>query len=88
MAFRLHGVKSLKEKRSIVQKLLSRSRNQFPVSCAEVDSQDLWQRAVLGFAVVSSSEMVVSPILERLEDFLADSGLAEIIEVSVEYIHI
>ena len=84
---RLHGVQSLKEKRGVVQKLLARCRNRYPASCAEVEHQDLWQRAALGFAVLSSSEQVVAPILERLEDEVADSGLAEVIESGVEFIH-
>ncbi|MCK4537075.1 MAG: DUF503 domain-containing protein [Desulfuromonadales bacterium] len=84
---RLHGVQSLKEKRGIVQKLLARCRNRYPVSCAEIDYQDLWQRAGLGFAVLSSSEQVVAPILERLEDDVADSGLAELIKSEIEFIH-
>jgi hypothetical protein len=84
---RLHGVQSLKEKRGVVQKLLARCRNRYPTSCAEVDHQDLWQRTCLGFAVVSESEQVVAPILERLEDDVADSGLAELISSEVEFIH-
>jgi uncharacterized protein len=84
---RLHGVRSLKEKRGVVQKLLARCRNHYPVSCAEVEHQDLWQRAALGFAVLSASEQVVAPILERLEADVADSGLAEVIESEIEFIH-
>ncbi len=84
---RLHGVQNLKAKRGVVQKLLARCRNRYPVSCAEIDHQDLWQRTALGFAVVSASEQVVAPILERLEDDVAASGLAELIASTVEFIH-
>jgi len=84
---RLHGVQSLKQKRGVVQKLLARCRNRFPVSCAEVDHQDVWQNAALGFAVLSTSEQVVAPILERLEHDVAASGLAELTDSEVEYIH-
>ena len=51
----LPGVHSLKEKRSVVKSLLARLRNEFNVSAAEVDAQDLHGRAVLGVACVSSS---------------------------------
>lgn len=84
---RLHGVHSLKEKRGIVQKLLSRCRNRYPVSGAEIDHQDLWQSAAFGFAVVSATEQVVAPLLERLENEVADSGLVELVDSEVEYIH-
>jgi len=82
----LHGVHSLKEKRGVVRKLLARCRNRYPVSAAEVGHQDLWQRTLIGVALVSSSEAVIAPILERLEDDL--HGEAEVIAVEVEYIHI
>lgn len=84
---RLPGVHNLKEKRGVVQKLLARCRNRYPVSCAEVEHQDLWQRTVLGFAVLSSNEQVVAPILARLENDVADSGLAELIDSEIEFIH-
>ncbi|PLX75514.1 MAG: DUF503 domain-containing protein [Desulfuromonas sp.] len=87
LELRLHGVHSLKEKRGVVQKLLARCRNRFPASCAEVDHQDLWQSAALGFAVLSSSEQVVDPILQRIEDEVADSGLAELVSSEIEFIH-
>lgn len=82
----LHGVHSLKEKRSVVRRLLARCRNRYPVSAAEVGHQDLWQRTLLGIALVSNSEAVITPILERLEDDL--HGEADVIDVEVEYIHL
>jgi uncharacterized protein YlxP (DUF503 family) len=82
----LHGVHSLKEKRGVVRKLLARCRNHYPVSAAEVGHLDLWQRTLIGVALVSSSEAVITPILERLEDDLR--GEADVIDVEVEYIHI
>jgi hypothetical protein len=82
----LHGVHSLKEKRGVVRRLLARCRNRYPVSAAEVGHQDLWQRTLIGVALVSSSEAVIAPILDRLEEEL--HGEAEVIDVAVEYLHI
>ena len=84
---RLHGCQNLKQKRGVVQKVLSRCRNRFPVSAAEIGHQDLWQRAEFGFAVLNTSEQVIAPILERLEEEVASSGDVEIIDVDTEYIH-
>jgi len=88
VALHLEAVHGLKEKRGIVQRLLSRCRNRFPVSAAEVGDQDLWRSAVLGFAMISSSEQLISAHLERIEDEIEASGLAEIISAEVEYIHL
>lgn len=49
----LHGIHSLKEKRSIIKSIQARLRNEFNVSVAEVDAQDAHGRAVLGVACVS-----------------------------------
>lgn len=84
----LHGAQSLKQKRGLIQKLLSRCRNRFPVSAAEVGKQDLWQRAELGFAVVSTSEQVVAPILQRLEEEIDSYASVEVIGCNIEYIHL
>lgn len=88
VALHLEAVRGLKEKRGIVQKILARCRNRFPVSAAEVDDQDLWHSAVLGFALVSSSEQVISSHLGHVEDEIEATGLAEIVSAEVEYIHL
>jgi uncharacterized protein YlxP (DUF503 family) len=51
----LPGAHSLKEKRSVVKSVLARLRNEFNVSTAEVDAQEVHQRAVIGVACVSAS---------------------------------
>jgi len=84
---RLHGTQNLKQKRGVIQKLLARCRNRFPASCAEVGHQDLWQRSLLGFAVVNSSEQVIAPILTRIEDEVLASGEVDLINASTEFIH-
>ena len=84
---RLHGPQNLKQKRGVIQKLLARCRNRFPASCSEVGHQDLWQRTLLGFAVVSSSERVIAPILSRIEDEILASGEIDLINVNSEFIH-
>ena len=59
----------------------------FPVSAAEVDDQDSRNSAVLGFVMISSSEKVIAPVLERIERHVETLGLAEIVSVDVEFIH-
>lgn len=84
---RLHGPQNLKQKRGVIQKVLARCRNRFPASCSEVGHQDLWQRSQLGFAVVSSSEQVIAPILSRLEEDVLASGELDLIDAKIEFIH-
>lgn len=84
---RLYGTQSLKQKRGVIQKILARCRNHFPASCAEIGHQDLWQRSLLGFAVISSSERVVAPILTRIEDEVLASAELDLINADSEIIH-
>jgi uncharacterized protein YlxP (DUF503 family) len=84
---RLYGTQSLKQKRGVIQKILARCRNHFPASCAEIGHQDLWQRSLLGFAVISSSEQVVAPILTRIEDEVLASAELDLINADSEIIH-
>jgi uncharacterized protein len=62
---------SLKEKRSVVNHVKERLRSRFNASVAEIDHQELWQRAALGVAVVSGEgaglDRVLRDILEVVE---------------------
>lgn len=87
MDLHLHGPQNLKQKRGAIQKILARCRNRFPASCAEIGHQDLWQRALLGFAIIGTSEQVIAPILTRIEDEVLASGELDLINVDTEIIH-
>lgn len=60
----LHGCSSLKEKRRVVKSLRERARHRFNIAAAEIDHQDLHQRAALAFVSVANDE----PPLHRLFD--------------------
>jgi uncharacterized protein len=62
--------RSLKGKRGIVKSRLARSRLRFNIAGAEVDRQDDWGVAVLGFASVSGSKLRARQVLEQLEAWL------------------
>ena len=67
----LPGVSSLKEKRSILQSLLTRIRNTFNASVSEVGNQDVWQSAQIAFVVVTNAtphaNQMVTQILSWIE---------------------
>ena len=66
----LPGTHSLKEKRAVVTPILEGCRRRFHVAAAEVDHQDLWQRATLGMATVSSSVTKGKEVLDAVERFV------------------
>ncbi len=76
---------SLKGKRGIVKSILARSRQQFNISAAEVDLQDVHGTAILGFCVVSENRLGGRKVLDRLEEWLAEERPdVEIVEVEIE----
>jgi uncharacterized protein YlxP (DUF503 family) len=65
---RLPGVRTLKEKRSVVVRVLSRARREFSVSAAELDLLDDPKRALLGFAHLSNDSRHTDEVLTELLD--------------------
>jgi uncharacterized protein YlxP (DUF503 family) len=76
----LPGVSSLKGKRSIVRGLKDRIRQRVQAAVAEVDHQDLWQRATLGVAVVSGESRQVGEMLQSVRDLVHGAPGAEVID--------
>lgn len=58
---------SLKEKRFVVRKIQDRLRARFNVAVAELDHQDLWQRAVVGVVSISSDRKNLESVLQSVE---------------------
>lgn len=57
---------SLKAKRSVLNHVKDRVRSRFNASIAEVDHQDLWQRATLGVAIVGGEAGVLDRVLRDI----------------------
>jgi hypothetical protein len=71
--------RSLKAKRNVLRRVKGRTASKFKVSLAEVDLQDQWGKAVVGFAVVSSSAPHAEAMVDTIAQFIADLGEAEVI---------
>lgn len=71
--------RSLKAKRRVIKSIKDRIRSRFNASVAEVDGLDLWQRAVLGVAVVSNDRRYVNEVLSKIEDLAASDPRAALI---------
>ncbi len=62
----LPQARSLKDKRQVVKGFKEHVRRRFNAAVAEVDFQDLWQRALLGVVTVSGEGAIVEETLERI----------------------
>ena len=78
-------VHSLKEKRSELKSLLAKIRNQFNVSAAELDEQDIHQTLVIGVAAIAANHQLADSIMENIQGFIEQNTDAEVVRVEVEY---
>jgi uncharacterized protein len=79
LSLRIPHSHSLKEKRSVLRSLKDKTRAKLDVKLAEVDGQDTWQSAALGFALVGSDRAYLESQLDRVVRFVEDQGIAEIV---------
>ncbi len=84
----LPGCRGLKEKRMIVRSLKTRIRSDFEVSVAEVDGQDLLQRAQLGIGAVGPDQEPLDALLQRILTFVENNLDGEILDYKNEFIHV
>ena len=80
----LPDVGSLKGKRHALKGLKEKLRQRFELSVAEVDHQDLWQRATLALAYVSGDSRHANEVISKAVEFIEDNLDGYITNVEVE----
>lgn len=88
IVLRIHDCRSLKAKRRVVKAVIARLRNHFNASVAEIEDNDVYQRAVIGVAVVANAAGTVDARIEKILDSVEAMGLAELVDSEMEIIHL
>lgn len=86
---RIEVAHSLKDKRQVTRSLKDRLRAAFNVSVAELDHNDLWQRATIGVVSISESHDYLQGLMQSVEreaTKLANNNGAEVIDTYLEYL--
>jgi len=86
LELRLEQSHSLKDKRHVVESLKMRLRGKFNVAVAEIDYQDLWQRAAVAAVTVSSDRVHAEKVLRSVEDEAASLLGGELAGATVEWL--
>jgi len=86
LELRIRDMQSLKEKRRVVKSILADIGSAHPVAVAEVDHQELWQRATLGIAAVSSSPGQVDRMLHAISTDLDRRDDVEVLGMAWSYL--
>ena len=88
ITLRLHDCRSLKAKRKVVKSMINRLRNNFNASVAEVGSNDIYQKAEIGFSLVGNDAALINSKIDKIFNLAEDMGLAEIVDTEMEIIHL
>ncbi|MBI3070696.1 MAG: DUF503 domain-containing protein [Deltaproteobacteria bacterium] len=67
---------TLKGKRSVVRRLIDRTRTKFNVAVAEVGANDDPRQGVIGFAVIGNESGFVDEMMATIVSFIEGMGLA------------
>ncbi|OOG94514.1 hypothetical protein BTH41_00070 [Bacillus mycoides] len=62
----IYDVHSLKQKRAILQRVLTRVKQRYNVAVSEVGHQDVWQRTEIAIVSVSSNRVVCEKEMNRV----------------------
>ncbi|WP_077621927.1 DUF503 domain-containing protein [Sediminibacillus massiliensis] len=69
----IYDAHSLKQKRSVIKRIITRIKNDYNISISEIGHQDLWQRAKFGLVTVSNdnvqAEKVINQALKFIDSF-------------------
>ncbi len=77
---------SLKNKRNLLQSIVTRIRNKFNVSISELDDNELWQKATLGVVIVSNESRYANRVLSKVVDVVKADIRVELLDYSLEMI--
>jgi uncharacterized protein YlxP (DUF503 family) len=80
----LGEVDSLKGKRHALKGLKEKVKHRFNVSVAEVDHEDLWQRATLAVACVANDARHANEVVSKAVHFIESLSDGEVLDVRVE----
>jgi uncharacterized protein YlxP (DUF503 family) len=89
LELRIEAAHSLKDKRQVLRSLKDRLRGKFNVAVAELDSNDLWQRATVGVVSVSGSKDYLTGLMQNVEREaarIANNNGAEITDSFVDFL--
>jgi uncharacterized protein len=86
LEIRVESSRSLKDKRHVVKGLKDRLRHKFNVSVAEIDDQDLWQRALIAAVTVASDHAHGERVLQTVEQEAAELLGSQLVAAVVEWI--
>ncbi|MEK4747080.1 DUF503 family protein [Niallia sp. FSL W8-0177] len=66
----IYDAHSLKEKRAVLQRIMTRLKQKFNISISEVGYQDTWQRTKIAVVTVASARVSAEVVLQQTQQFI------------------
>lgn len=82
----IYEADSLKEKRHVIKSIIERIKARFNISIAEIEYHELWNRSMIGMAVVSNNKALCESSLTKAINFIDNDERVEIINHYTEVI--
>ena len=82
----IYSANSLKEKRHVIKSIIERIKSRFNASVAEVGFNELWNRSLIGIAVVSNNESLCDASISNIVKFIEYDDRVEILSFHKEII--
>jgi uncharacterized protein YlxP (DUF503 family) len=77
---------SLKDKRRVLRRLKDRLKVRFNVSVAEIDHQDLWQRATLGIVSIAAGREPLESCFGKVRGIVESEVPGDVVNFEIEYL--
>ncbi len=81
---RIYDAYSKKDRRQIVNSLVTRLRNKYNVSVSILDDGEVWNIAEIGMAAVSASTQIIRAQFDQIEDILYEDFRFEVLELDTD----
>ena len=82
----LHASASLKDKRRVIKSLTGRVRSRHNVAVAEIDHQDLWQRATLGIVGIAAARVPLEQTFSSIQSEVERKVPGEVLSCDLEFL--
>ena len=77
---------SLKDKRQLLKRIVEKTRARFSISIMEIDQNNLWQRAKIGFSVIGVKQDHVIKMIDNVHEYIESLYIGSIIDTKTEII--
>lgn len=82
----LPGAGSLKDKRQVLRSLKDHLRGHYNVAVAEIDHQDLWQRAAIGIVGIAAAAGPLEKMFQEIQHEVERRVPGEVLSCDVDFL--